>query len=179
MNLTNPKISYIVLSSNKIEDMISILYAKDYKIIPIKGYYKGNYEDSALAYSDIDNDELRKDLIFLLNHFKQDCGIIKYLDETVAKKIFSDGSEKPLGIVMYNTDSENKSFLYNGISFSFVEQKRYWFPKSEKDFKVGMIVEYNNKNKWFSKKVENPEQEYNKMYKLLIKYNKIRVQSIL
>jgi hypothetical protein len=42
-----------------------------------------------------------------------------------------------------------------------------------------MIVEYLNKDKWFSKKVENPKLEYEKIYKLLIKYEKIRVQSIL
>lgn len=179
MNLTDPKISYIVLSSDNIDDMVSVLYAKDYKVIPIQGYYMNNYENSAIAYSDIDNDELRKNLIFLLNHFNQECGIIKYLGETGAKKIFSDGSEKPLGIVMYNTDSENRSYLYNGVSFSFVEQKRYWIPKDEGDFKAGMIVEYLNKDKWFSKKVEDPKLEYEKMYKLLIKYDKIRVQSIL
>ena len=179
MNLTDTKISYIILSSDNIDDMVSILYAKDYKVIPIQGYYQGNYENSAIAYSYIDNDELRKDLIFLLNHFNQECGIIKYLGEKSAKKIFSDGSEKPLGIVMYNTDSENRSYLYNGVSFSFTEQKRYWIPKNEGDFKVGMIVEYLNKDKWFSKKVEDPKSEYEKMYKLLIKYEKIRVQSIL
>lgn len=179
MNLTDPIISYIVLSSDNIDDVVSVLYAKDYKVIPIQGYYQGNYENSAMAYSDIDNDELRKDLIFLLNHFNQDCGIIKYKEEIIAKKVFSDGSEKPLEIAVYNTDSENRSYLYNGISFSFIEQKRYWLPKKEQDFKTGMIVEYLNNNKWFSKKVENPKSEYEKMYKLLIKYDKIRVQSIL
>lgn len=179
MNLTDPKISYIVISSDKIDDMVSVLYAKNYHIIPVQGYYQGTYENSAMAYSDVDNDELRKDLIFLLNHFKQECGIIKYLNETGARKIFSDGSEKPLGIIMYNTDSENRSYLYNGISFSFVEQKRYWIPKNKEDFKQGMFVECLNKNKWFSKKVEDPNEEYEKIYKLLIKYDKIRIQSIL
>lgn len=179
MNLTDPKISYIVISSDKIDDIVSVLYAKDYHIIPVQGYYQGTYENSAMAYSDVDNDGLRKDLIFLLNHFKQECGIIKYLNETGAKKIFSDGSEKPLGIIMYNTDSENRSYLYNGISFSFVEQKRYWIPKNKEDFKQGMVVECLNKNKWFSKKVEDPNEEYEKIYKLLIKYDKIRIQSIL
>jgi hypothetical protein len=178
MNLTDPKISYIVLSSDNIDDIISVLYAKGYQVLPIQGYYQGQYENSTMAYSDIDNDELRKDLIFLLNHFNQDCGIIKYLNESGAKKLFKDGSEKPLGIIMYNTDAENRSYLYNGISFSFVEQKRYWIPKNQDDFKVGMIVEYLNKDKWFSKKVENPKLEYEKIYKLLIKYEKIRVQSI-
>jgi len=168
----------MVLSSDKLEDMISILYAKNYQIILIKGYYQGQYEDSVIAYGP-DNDELRSDLVFLLNHFNQDCGIIKYLSETNAKKIFSDGSEKPMGVILYNTDSENKSYLYNGISFSFVEQARYWKPTKKEDFVVGMIVEYFNKDKWFKRRVEDPISEYEKMYKLFIKYDKIRVQSIL
>lgn len=169
--------SFILLSSDKLDDMLSILYAKDYQIIPIKGYYQGQYEDSALAFSNIDNDELRKDLVFLLNHFHQDCGIIKYIGETNAKKVFRDGSEKPLGITLYNTDSENISYLYNGLSFSFVEQVRYWKPSRIEDFKVGMIVEYLNNNKWYQRKVENPKQEWEDMYKLLSKYDKLRVAS--
>lgn len=178
IDLSNPKLSFMLLSSNNLDDMISILYAKDYQIIPIKGYYQGQYEDSALAYSNIDNDELRKDLIFLLNHFHQDCGIIKYLGETNVKKVFRDGSEKPLGITLYNTDSENISYLYNGLSFSFVEQVRYWKPTKPEDFKVGMTVEYLNNNKWYQKKVENPKQEWIDMYQLLSKYDKLRIASI-
>lgn len=177
IDLTNPKLSFILLSSDKLDDMMSILWAKNYHIIPIQGYYQGNYENSALAFINSDNDDLRKDLIFLLNHFHQDCGIIKYLGETIAKKVFKDGSEKPMGIVLYNTDSDNISYLYNGLSFSFVEQTRYWKPKSVEDFKIGMIVEYFNNKNWIKKEVQNPTDEYNNLYRLLIKYDKIRVAS--
>lgn len=177
IDLNNPKLSFILLSSDRLDDMISILYAKNYQIIPIKGYYQGRYEDSAMAFSEIDNDELRKDLIFLLNHFHQDCGIIKYQGESGVKKVFGDGSEKPMGITLYNTDSDNVSYLYNGVSFSFVEQIRYWKPTKMEDFKIGMIVEYLNNNKWYQKKVENPKQEWDDMYKLLSKYDKLRVAS--
>ena len=177
MFLEQPNASYIILSSSKLDDMISILYAKEYNIIPIKGYYRGQYEDSIISYGPVDNDNLRKDTLFLLNYFHQDCAIIKYMGESNAKKIFKDGSEKPLGIVMYNTDSENISYLYNGTSFSFVESKRYWKPTKKEDFKIGMLVEYLNNNKWYERKVENPNLEFEELYKLLIKYDKIRVVS--
>ena len=78
---------------------------------------------------------------------------------------------------MYNTDSENKSYLHNGVSFSFVEAKRYWIPKTMDDLKVGMIVEYMNNNKWYERKVQNPKEEWEKLYKLLIKYDKLRVSA--
>jgi hypothetical protein len=177
MNLQEQNMSYVILSSDKLDDMISILYAKEYQIIPIKGYYRGQYEDSVIAFGRVDNDNLRKDVLFLINHFHQECAIIKYLGETSVKKIFKDGSEKPLGIVMYNTDAENISYLYNGVSFSFVEQVRYWKPTKKEDFRVGMLVEYFNKDKWYERLVEDPSQEYEKLYKLLIKYNKVRVAS--
>jgi hypothetical protein len=179
IDLNNPKLSFILLSSDKLDDMLSVLWAKNYQVVPIKGYYKGQFENSALAYSDIDNDELRKDLIFLLNHFHQECGIIKYLGETGVKKLFSDGSEKPMGITLYNTDDENVSYLYNGMSFSFVEEVRYWKPTKAEDFKVGMVVEYLNNNKWCQRKVENPNYEWDSIWKLMIKYDRIRVQSVI
>ena len=40
-----------------------------------------------------------------------------------------------------------------------------------------MIVEYFTNNKWYEKKVENPNSEYEDLYKLLIKYDKVRVAS--
>ncbi len=178
LGLDKPNTSFVIISSDKLDDVISILYAKDYQIIPLKGFYRGQYEDSIMAFGQVDNDNLRKDIIFLLNHFHEECAIVKYLGESNAKKIFKDGSEIPLGIVMYNTDSENVSYLYNGFSFSFVESKRYWKPTKKEDFRVGMLVEYFNNNKWYEKKVENPIDEYEKLYKLLIKYDKIRVMSL-
>ena len=109
IDLNNPKMSFVLLSSDRLDDMVSILYAKNYQVIPMQAYYKGQYEDSAIAFSAIDNDELRKDLIFLLNHFHQDSAVIKYIGETDVKKLFRDGSEKPMGVTLYNTDDENVS----------------------------------------------------------------------
>jgi len=170
--------SFILLSSTRLDDMISILYAKEYQVLPIKGYYKGQYEDSVMAYGKVDNDTLRKDVIFLLNHFHQESAIIKYKGEKSPRRIYRTGAEKLLEINMFNTDSDNISYLYRGLSFSFVESKRYWIPKSKDDFKVGMIVEYFNNNQWSQKVVENPNDEWERMYKLLLKYDKVRVQSI-
>jgi len=177
IGLEQPNTSYVIISSDSLSDMVSILYAKDYQVVYMKGYYRGQYEDSVIAFGRVDSDEMRKDIIFLLNRFHQDSAIIKYLGETNAKKIFQDGSEKPLGIVMYNTDSDNFSYLYNGFSFSFVESVRYWKPTKKEDFKVGMIIEYFNNNKWYERKIVNPIDEYENLYKLLVKYDKVRVAS--
>ena len=76
---------------------------------------------------------------------------------------------------MYNTDSKNKSYIHGGLSFSFVEQQFYFFPIKREDFKIGMVVESLSNNKWIEKRVYNPDVEFEKMYGLLIKYNKIRI----
>ena len=165
------------MSSDKINDVTSILYAKEYIVIPIRGYYNEQYEDSAIALlKSGDNDELRRDALHLLKYFNEDCAIIKYNGEPISKKIFRDGSEKPLSMILYNTDSNNRSYLYNGVSFSFVESKRYWKPLKKEDIKRGMIVEYLNNNKWYSKTVQDPISEWNDMYNLLVKYDKLRVE---
>lgn len=167
--------SYVILSSPKLDDMISILYAKDYQVIPIKGYYKENYENAAISFGRVDNDNLRNDVLLILNYSDENSAIIKYTGESQIRRIFKDGSEDLMEIVMYNTDSNNMSYIHNGISFSFVESVRYWKPKIKEDFRVGMMVEYFSNNKWCEKKVENPFEEYEKLYKLLIKYDKVRV----
>jgi hypothetical protein len=175
LNLKDPNVSYLLASSDDINGLISYLYSRDYHLIDLKGYYDGQFENSVLAYTNNSPDELRMDSIHIMDHFNQECLIIKYKGEVGAKKIFNDGQEKPMGILMYNTDSKNKSYIYDGLSFSFVEKQLYYFPKSKNDFKKGMIVEYFNKDKWIKKQILNPEMEYQKMYSLLMKYNKIRI----
>ena len=175
LNLKDPNVSYLLISSENAQTLNSYLYSRDYYLLDIKGYYQGIFENSILAFTNLSNDELRRDAIHLMIHFDQSNMIVKYKDETVAKKIYEDGSEQPLGIVLYNTDAENKSYIYEGLSFSFVQQQLYYFPKKKEDFKSGMIVECFSNNKWIEKKVINPESEFDKMYGLLMKYNKIRI----
>lgn len=185
-NLSDPNIGYLIVSSQNdnssasdikfLSDKLAhILYAKDYTLIPVTGYYNQKYEKSFIAISVDDNDKLRSDAIFLMDEFGQDSVIVKYLNESTAKKILSDGSEVPLGIAIYDSELKNKTYIYNGVSFSFVEQKRYYFPKEKKELKPGMIVEYFNNNKWNSKQINDLDSEYEKLYKLLMKYEKLRV----
>jgi hypothetical protein len=175
LDLKNPQISYILVSSEDLKGLISYLYSREYYLIDIKGYYEGKFEDSVLAFTQLTPDELRKDCLHLMKFFDQECIIVKYLQESGPKKIFRDGSEKPLGVLLYNTDSNNKSYIHDGLSFSFVEKQLYIFPNSKKDFKSGMVVEYFSNNKWIEKRVDNVDLEFDKIYALMIKYNKVRI----
>jgi hypothetical protein len=175
LNLKNEESSYILASADNISALTSYLYSIDYYILDIKGYYDGKFEDSILAFTNLDPDELRQDGLHIMEYFDQDCIIIKYKGQNSVVKLFKDGQEKPMGILLYNTDSNNKSYIHDGLSFSFVEQKLYFFPSKKEDFKVGMIIECFSNNKWNERKVYNIDSEFDKMYKLLMKYNKIRI----
>ena len=177
MDLENINSSYLIFSSDKLEDITSILYAKEYKIIQLKTFLLEEYGDAIIAFKNIDNNGLREDGLFILNHFKEKCCIIKYNGEDIIKELKNDGSEHLLTLSMYNTDNNNVSYIHNGISFSFLNKDRYWKPKSKNDLKKGMVVEYMNENKWYKKTIENPILEYNNLYALLIKHDKLRVKS--
>lgn len=174
--LNNRNISYAIISGANIDSLFTMFHIKDYNIIPITKYFKGMNEDSIIVYKTIDNNDLRFDIISLLDQFKEDSAIVKYLGDDNPVKLSSDGSERPLRVVKYNTDDENVSYLYNGLSFSFIAEKVFWKPKIESDFRKGMIVEYYNKNKWNKHLVREPKKEYKDLFEMLIKYDKVRIE---
>lgn len=175
LNLKDPKLSYIISSSDNISGITSYLYSRDYYLIDMKSFHKGVFENSFIAFTKLSNDEIRKDAIHLIENFGQESLIIKYSEESSPKRIYGNGGEHTLGILFYNTDFDNKSYIYEGTSFSFIEKQLYFFPKKKDDFKEGMIVETFNNNKWIERKITDPESEFEKMYRLLIKYNKVRI----
>jgi hypothetical protein len=188
-NLLDKNISYILFSPEKnyntvlennvnCERACSILYSKDYTIIPVSGHYQGKLEKSFLAISPVStNDEVRTDAIHLMDWFDQDSVIVKYVGESEATSIKKDGSEKSLKFVIYDSNLENKSYIFNGVSFSFVENKKYYFPKDKNDLRNGMLVEFLNNDEWKQRVIHNVDVEFDKMYKLLIKYGKLRVET--
>ena len=64
MNLENTNISYLLLTSDKLDDVMSVLYSKDYHIIEMKEHSNGEYKDTLLAYGLNDNDSIREDVLF-------------------------------------------------------------------------------------------------------------------
>jgi len=167
----------MILSASMQEQVCSVLYSKGYQLLSISGYFEGRFDESIMAFGSGTNDDMRRDALFVLGKFHEKSAILKYLGESEAKRIFFDGSEDPMEIVMYNTDSSKKSYIHEGISFSFAEKQRYWMPKRQEDIKAGMVVEYMNNNKWYERIVVDPRIEWEKMYRLLVKYEKIRIPS--
>lgn len=174
-NLKDPNISYIV-ASNDVAASMNYLYSREsYHLIEMSKYFNGQFDRSIIAISNTDNNQLRNDAVSLMVHFNESNVIVKYREDTSPKRINQDGTETPLTVVMYNTDSSNVSYIYEGVSFSFVDQQLYFFPKEKSDFKPGMVVECFSNNDWVEKRIFDVDTEYERMYKLLIKYKKIRI----
>lgn len=184
-NLLDPNISYMIVSATKETNteqlnsinnnkLNTILYSRDYIITPVKGYYKSKWEDSFIAVCPNDNDTLRTDTIYILDNFGQDSIIVKYKGDVVVKKIKRNGEERDLDMLVYDSNLDNKTYIYNGYSFSFLEKKRYVFPKSKSELKPGMLIEYFNNERWNQRQIVNLDLEFEKTYNLLIKYNKLR-----
>lgn len=155
------------------------LYRRDYSVINITGMYNDKYEKSFLAFKDkaFTNNDYRYDAIELLDQFSQESCIVKYQGEKLAKKVLNDGSEKLMELIDFNNIdyTKNYSYIYNSIVFSFKENKRYFYLKDKSQLKKDMVVEYLNDNKiWVERIVKNPELEYENMYKLLMKYERLR-----
>jgi hypothetical protein len=153
----------------------SYLYSRGYEIIDIKEYYQNEFKDAVMAWTKNPHQEIKKESFEILQYFNKNSIILKEIGQIESKKIFKNGFERPLGIVMYNTDSKNKSYIYEGISFSFVEKIIYKFPKKQEEFKNGMIVECYSNNGWIKKTISNIDIEYKNLYKTLSKYNKVRI----
>ena len=60
LDLKNPQVSYVLLSSDNIRSLTSYLYSREYYLLDIKGYYEGKFEDSILAFTELDHNQLRK-----------------------------------------------------------------------------------------------------------------------
>lgn len=184
MNLNDKEISYVIISSyvdlnssvqNKIsyEKLCTILYAKEYNIIEINSYYEGKYEKSVIGFNNLESEKLKTDVLYLMNEFDQKSAIIKYTNEDPIKLI-KNGVEIPLKLSVYGSNFNDKVYIYNGLSFSFEEMKKYKYPKEKKDLKSGMTIEFFNNDSWIERVISDVDTEYDKMYKLLIKYEKLR-----
>lgn len=184
MNLLDKNISYIIISAHSknnsdYDNHISTnilqdkLYLKTFSLVKLMNRL---HETFFFAYKTTTNNELRYDALELLDEFKQESVIVKYRDEDFVKKISFDGGEKSMTLENYDGSEDLDEFFNNGFTFAFKEQKRYYTPQKADDFKKGMILEYkNNAGDWTEKEVIDPHREYNDMYKLLIKYNKVRI----
>lgn len=186
-NPKNSNQSYLIINPFKEENtilenqfayerLLSVLYSHDYTVknlleVSEKNHTKGFF---ALIESS-DNDTLRKEVLTILEFMNIDSAFLKYANQKNPVMIKKSGEEVP-HIMKLNENSENhKNFIVDGFCFYFKSEIRYHYPKNKSHLKNGMIVEYLNDKTWTQREIKDVETEFDRMYNLLIKYNKLRV----
>jgi hypothetical protein len=175
--ITTPEILGISQMENnhRTNMFLNMLYSMNYSIIPIQSYDKGIYEKSYIAITPEDNERFKKEIFMIMEQFRTSEIIVKWKNDNLLHKMTLEGLEYPMEVNYYDNNLNNKIYIHEGISFSLNEKKRYFFPSKKEDLKSGMIVEYFNNNKWNQKQINDLDSEYEKMYKLLMKYEKLRI----
>lgn len=185
--LDNPDISFILCSpelenisllenNNRNSTLVNLLYSLDYTLIPINSSYSNTVNRYYIGLTNVDNDKLREEAIFIMEQFYMNEIYIKYKNSDNITKINKNGEEFMNIINYYDNDYSKKIFMYEGISFTLNEQKRFAIPRSKSDLKNGMIVEYlNNDNIWKERIINDINSEYDRTYRLMMKYEKIRI----
>jgi hypothetical protein len=186
-SLTDPKISFILITPEtdsctplennlNCERLCSVLYSKDFTVFSLKEWHQNKYRRSFLGISsENSNDDIRQESIHILEFLDIESAVIKYLDSDTPVSISKHGVERLLEFSMYESDENSKIWIHEGISFSFREKVRYHYPTKKEHLKSGQVVEYYNNNKWNTKEIVKLDEEFDKMYKLLMKYNKLRI----
>lgn len=175
LNLNDINVSYFIMSSKQIDATKTLLWSKEWDIIPLKGYFEEVLEDSVLAYKECANEELKEEAIFMLKTFKENSCIIKYKGEKSPNKLHSDRKESQLSEAIFNKESSNKSYLFEGNFFSFNELASYKIIESKEELKNGLIVEFLDNKTWKQKVINNKESEWEDFFKLMVKYKKVRI----
>lgn len=160
------------------EKATSILYSKEFIVYDLFRTNLEKTEKSLFGVSEkSDNEILRRNAIYLIETFHLKKVIVKYVGEINYTEIKYDGSESGLELITNILNEEVDNYFMNGFTFRFEKLKKYNYPRLKQNLKPGMVVEYlDNNNNWKEKTIVDLEKEYDSLYQLLMKYNKLRHQ---
>lgn len=187
LNLQDNNLSYVIINPIKddctilennlnLERLCSVYYSKDFSIFPLKELSNESMSKTFLAiHPSTDNDSIRQETLQILEFLDIDKCILKYVGHKNPVILEKDGNEAPLVLNMYPEKTNESFFILDGLSFNFSKEQRYFYPKMKNHLKNGMLVEYFNNDIWKSKQIDNIDVEYDRMFSLLIKYDKLRI----
>lgn len=171
--------SLLVYSSELDIDVLSYLYGKGYSVDEIVVYVAPNTLFKAFICTSEyinDDDEVRRSAIELQNdNIISEC-LINYNNYGVVR-LRKDGYEEQTICKVYETDTTYPIYIKDNISYSYPTSDRY-IPITNKDqLRIGMLVELYSNGEWLEKFVDNLTVDYDNIYSLFIKHNKIRTKA--
>ncbi len=178
IDLLENNISYILIECNQLylDKLSNVLYSNDYTLLNLTSYSNNQYRKNILAITSDDNNTIRKNTINIIQEFNLEGIYVKYNDQKVLTFIDTLGKEYINDIKFYDNDINKKQYIFEGVSFTINKIDRYYFPKTKNDLKNGLVVEIYNNNNWIERDIYNIDIEYDRMYKLLMKYEKVRIK---
>lgn len=180
MDLSSLGIGYLLFTDGDLDGVyFHLTNSGNFHVNEIKTYLNGVYGRAVVGVprTVVECHKVKEIAIFPL--LKMGCvrSIVKYQEKNHPVLLFPNGTENPLNPIPYNTDASRLTFIAEHFTFAFSEQQTYTFPEKKEDLSDNMILEYYDGNKWVERKVMDVNTEYEKMYRLLLKYKKIRVPS--
>lgn len=180
MKLNDPSIKFISLGVKQNSNAVANwLNANGYDVVKFNQVHLNEEKICWMGIStEKTNNDVRFDAIKLLFHLNESMAIVKYGGEYTAKGLYANGSEFIIGIDKWddNPDKNTWGMVREGLFFSFKKKKRYYYIKEENELSKNLIVEIkDNKGNWKERLVLDPELEWENMYQLLSKYERVRI----
>ena len=164
--------SFIIIDTNdifKINKIDSILESLSWDTTFISKV--GTDDHCIIATSDKDMYEIRLDMSRVF-----ETGVTSLffgINDEIYKQ-YNNGYKDSFKICDF--DSIYESYIINNQPMSLSKSTDYTYPTNSSDLKAGMVVEYFNSGKWVKRSISNPTEEWSKMYSLLSKYKRVRVE---
>ena len=177
MGFQDLDVSYIIISDTNIDNISSYLYSRDYKLIEMTKFKDGTFTDCLVGITEKIKSDVMSDINHISNHFKLQFVIAKFFGDECPVRLNENGTIDDLDLIMYDTNLDLDSYIKDGVSFSFVKKKKYSYPKEKKDFKVDMIIECYSSNGWIEKIVKDVDSEFDSIYSILSKFDRVRVSN--
>lgn len=173
VDLNINKLTYIIIDN--IQEYKNILIGNGYALYEMLSHNGIGYSNSYIAIINSEDEKIEEDCNTLIQN-----GLDKFFVKYNKKdKIYKyENNKYKLQEITYFPIEINESYNINNATFKFKNLKEYTNIKDKEELKNGMVVEVCDKNKWISKTIQNIDEEYDTIYKLMIKYNKVRIEKM-
>lgn len=152
----------------------SLLYSRGYILQTIQKVVDGQGSEALLAYKNSAGEDLERDIFELFDKAHLDSVIL--LHDGFYTHIKGQGSRIELEISTDQSSGGDELFFVIKERPLFFSPKKLYKDILQKEELIGeKMVQIFNQNRWQTMIIENLDEDWNNIYKLFAKYNKLRL----